>query len=103
RSPPASTGEVDPETPSSRSAIFSHRARQDSETPKLLATCAIDWSPCRATAITSRRNSLGNGLGTMLILPARPQPHRQGVNRTLGSPVTPLVGSGLVDPPFVRQ
>jgi hypothetical protein len=22
----------------------------------------------------------GNGLGTMLILPARPQPHRQGVN-----------------------
>ena len=31
-------------------------------TPKLQATCAIDWSPCRATAITSARNSLGNGL-----------------------------------------
>ena len=26
--------------------------------------------------ITSRRNSFGNGLGTMLILPARPWPHR---------------------------
>ena len=25
-------------------------------------------------------------MGTLLILPARPQPHRQGVNRTLGSP-----------------
>jgi hypothetical protein len=35
----------------------------------------IDASPLRATAITSRRNSGGNGLGTMLILPARPQPH----------------------------
>ena len=29
----------------------------------------------------------GSGLGTVLILPARPQPHRQGVNRTLGSPL----------------
>ncbi len=46
-------------TPSSRSAIRSQRARQDSETPKLRATCAIDWSPWRATAITSPRNSLG--------------------------------------------
>src|SRR4051794_22656128 len=36
--------------------------------------------------MTSRRNSGGNGLGTMLILPARPQPHRQGVNSTGGSP-----------------
>lgn len=34
------------------------------ETPKLRATCATDWSPCRATAITSRRNSLWDGLGT---------------------------------------
>jgi hypothetical protein len=28
-----------------RSAICNQRARQDSETPKLRATCAIDWSP----------------------------------------------------------
>jgi hypothetical protein len=28
--------------------------------------------------VSSRCNSAGNGLGTMLILPARQQPHRQG-------------------------
>lgn len=72
--------------PSSRSAIFSQRARHDYEIPKSRATCAIDASRLRATAITSRRNSGGNGLGTMLILPARPKPHRQGVNSTGGSP-----------------
>src|SRR5687768_7131652 len=72
--------------PSSRSAIFSQRCRQDSEIPKSRAIWATDASPLRATAMTSRRNSAGNGLTTMLILPARPQPHRQGVNRTGGSP-----------------
>ncbi|MDP9776733.1 hypothetical protein J2S58_000356 [Nakamurella flavida] len=45
-------------------------ARGDTE---LLATCAIGWSPWRATATTSRRNSGGNGLGTVLIFPARPE------------------------------
>jgi 2-hydroxy-6-oxonona-2,4-dienedioate hydrolase len=40
----------------------------------------------RATALTSRRNSARYGLGTMRILPARPEPHRQGVNRSRGSP-----------------
>ncbi len=36
--------------------------------PKSRASWAIDASPLRATAVTSRRNSGGNGLGTMLIL-----------------------------------
>src|SRR3954451_7165667 len=72
--------------PSSRSAIFSQRCRQDSEIPKSRATWETEASPLRATAMTSRRNSAGNGLGTMPILPARPKPHRQGVNRTRGSP-----------------
>jgi hypothetical protein len=46
-------------------------------------TCSPPVEPPRisgpafaATAMTSRRNSGGNGLGTMLILPARPKPHR---------------------------
>jgi hypothetical protein len=38
----AAVNEGPPDRPSSRSAIFSQRARQDSETPKLRATCAID-------------------------------------------------------------
>jgi hypothetical protein len=67
-------------SPSSRSAIFSQRCRQVFEIPKSLATWATDASLLRATAITSRRNSAGYGLGTMLILPARPEPHRQGFN-----------------------
>lgn len=71
---------------SSRSAIFSQRCRHDSEMPKFLATWAIDASLSRATAMTSRRNSFANGWGTMLLVPVRPQPHRQG-NRTLRSPV----------------
>ena len=58
----------------------SQRCRQDSEMPKSRATWETEASPLRATAMTSRRNSAGNGLGTMLILPARPKPHRQGVN-----------------------
>ncbi len=33
--------------------------------PEVPRDLAIDWSPCRATAITPRRNSLGNGLGTV--------------------------------------
>ncbi len=69
--------------------IFSQRSTQDSETPKLRATCAIDWSPCRATAIMSRRNSLENGLGPMLILPAEPQPYRQEINQSGDSPSRP--------------
>src|SRR3712207_8260441 len=84
--PPPGLLRAGPLIPSSRSAIFSQRARQDSEIPKSRAIWATDASPLRATAITSRRNSGGNGLGRMLILPARPQPHRQGVNRTGGSP-----------------
>jgi hypothetical protein len=62
QSPPAPrvpVAEVPRGRASSRSAIFNHRARQDSETPKLLATRAMDWSSWRATAITSRRNSRG--------------------------------------------
>ena len=54
------------------SATFSQRARQDSETQELRATCAVDWSPRRAAAIRSARNSSGNGLGMLLILPATP-------------------------------
>ncbi|WP_231513527.1 helix-turn-helix domain-containing protein, partial [Mycobacterium paragordonae] len=42
--------------------------------------------PLRATAMTSARNSAGKGFGTILILPARTNPHRSGVNRTGGSP-----------------
>ena len=41
--------------------------------PKSFAIWRSGASPLRATAITSRRNSGGNGLGTMLILPARPE------------------------------
>jgi hypothetical protein len=36
--------------------------------------------------MTSARNSAGNGFGTSLILPARTNPHRSGVNQTGGSP-----------------
>ena len=50
-------------SPSSRSAICNQRFRQDSEIPKLFATCAIDWSPWRATAITSRAELLRERLG----------------------------------------
>ncbi len=46
--------------------------------------------------MTSRRNSAGNGLRTVLILPAGPQPHRQGVNRTGGSPTT-YIKAGVGD------
>ena len=41
-------------------------ARQDSKIPKPRATCATEASPLRATVMTSRRNSAGNGLGAML-------------------------------------
>jgi hypothetical protein len=49
----------------------SQRARQDAEIPKLRATRSLDCSPWRATAITSRRNSIGDGVGMLLILPPR--------------------------------
>lgn len=73
--------------PSSRSAIFSQRWRQNSEIPKSRAMWEIDASPLRATAMTSRRDAAGDGLGTMLILPARPQHYRQGVESIGGSPL----------------
>jgi hypothetical protein len=72
--------------PSSRSAIRNQQARQDSEIPKLRATWAIDWAPRRVAAITSRPNSSGQGVRKLRIAPGRTNPHRQGVNRTLGSP-----------------
>src|SRR2546423_82451 len=68
------------------SARFSQRCRHDSEIPKSFAICAIGAWPLRATATTSRRNSMGNGLGMSIILPARTNPHIQGVNRAGGSP-----------------
>ncbi|WP_415880989.1 macro domain-containing protein [Mycobacterium intracellulare] len=40
--------------------------------------------------MTSARNSAGNGLGTRLILPARTNPHRSGVNQTGGRPLNQL-------------
>ena len=58
-------------TPSSTSVSFSQRCKQDSEIPKSLAICDSGASPFRATATTSRRNSMGNALGMMNILPAR--------------------------------
>jgi len=66
--------------PSSMSARFSQRCRHDSETPKSVAIWDIGASPLRATATTSGRNSMGNALGMLIILPARRHPHRQGVN-----------------------
>ncbi len=42
---------------------------------------------CRATATTSSRNSAGNALGMVTILPVRANPHRSGANQTLGSPL----------------
>lgn len=50
-------------TPTADAETSSHRPPR--------ATWVIDWPPWRATAITSRRNSSGNSLGTMLILPVR--------------------------------
>ncbi|MFZ2494929.1 MAG: hypothetical protein WAW60_04130, partial [Candidatus Saccharimonadales bacterium] len=42
----------------------------------------------RATATTSSRNSLGNALGMVSILPAgTDSPHKLGVNQTLGRPL----------------
>ncbi len=41
--------------------------KQGSEIPKSRATCATKASSLRATAMTSRRNFAGNGLGTMLL------------------------------------
>jgi hypothetical protein len=55
----------------SHSAIFIQRFRHDSEIPKSAAICVLRASLLRATAITSRRNCAGNGLGTTGILPAR--------------------------------
>jgi hypothetical protein len=67
-----------------RSAILNQRCRQDSESRSRggLERSALR---CEPTAITSRRNPAGSGLGTMPILRARPQPRRQGVNRAGGS------------------
>jgi hypothetical protein len=55
------------------------------------ATRAIDASPLRATATTSLRNSIGNAFGMLNILPAKTNPHRLGVNRSLGSPGGPVM------------
>lgn len=72
--------------PSSRTAILSQRCRQASEIPKSFAIWRSGASPLRATAMTSARNSAGNGFGTRLILPARRNPHRSGVNQSGGNP-----------------
>jgi len=45
-------------TPSSMSASLSQRCKQDSEIPKSFAICDSGAWPLRATATTSRRNSL---------------------------------------------
>src|SRR5215831_601617 len=89
--------------PSSISASFSQRCRQDSEIPKSFAICETGACPLRATATTSRRNSIGNGLGTLIILPARTDPHRQGVNSTGGSPLRPYHQFGLLAGRWVRH
>jgi glycine/D-amino acid oxidase-like deaminating enzyme len=59
---------------SSTSAWRSQLRRQDSAMPKSEAICLIvcPGSRLRATFTTSSRNSLGNGLGTVHILPAMP-------------------------------
>jgi hypothetical protein len=44
---------------------------------------SLTWD--RGKEHTSRRNSTGNAFGMMNILPARTNPHRQGVNRAGGS------------------
>jgi hypothetical protein len=59
--------------------------RQGSAVPKSRATCTTDVIALAGHG-ASRRNPARYGLGTVLILPARPQPHRQRVNRTGGSP-----------------
>src|SRR5690606_28013226 len=61
-------------TPSSTSAIFTHRWTQDSEIPKSFAICANDTSRRLAIATTSSRNSLGNALGMANILPEASNP-----------------------------
>src|SRR6266511_5140319 len=68
----ASSARVRPSrTPSSISARFTHRCRQDSEIPKSLAIWDIGASLRRATATTSRRNSRGNAFGIDCLLPVR--------------------------------
>jgi hypothetical protein len=67
-------------------ASFSQFDKQVSEVPKCFAIWVNGARPRRATATTSSRNSLGDGFGMIGILPARPKPHRSGVNRTLGRP-----------------
>ena len=69
---------------------------RDPEVP--FATCAIDWSHCRATRSRHAGTPWGNGLGTVLILLARPQRHRQGVNRTGDSPHGEYARRGTGEP-----
>lgn len=57
-------------TPSSTSAIFTQRRTHDSEIPTSFAICAKDVRRRLAIATTSSRNSFGNALGTIDILPA---------------------------------
>jgi hypothetical protein len=68
-----------------------------SEIPKSRATWGINASPLRASVIPSRRNFGANGPGTMLIAPARPQPHRQdsaeGGQSPLGSRPTQVAAT----------
>jgi hypothetical protein len=60
--------------PSSRSAALSQFVRHDSLMPKSAAICftVCPGPRLRAIRTTSSRNSLGNGFGTVHILPAAP-------------------------------
>jgi hypothetical protein len=67
------------DSPSSGSAIFSQLQAGTPRSRNLRATWEIEASSLRATAMTSRRRER---LGHDADLPARPQPHGQGDNRT---------------------
>src|ERR1700749_5175365 len=63
---------------------LSQRCGQGSQIPKSFPICDSDASPLRATATTSRRNSVGKAFGVLIILPARTNPHGQGVDSAGG-------------------
>ena len=77
-----------------RGRRFESTGRTMTRRSRSCAPPGLDRPPSPATTITSRRNSSGYGVGIALILPARPQPHRQGVNRTGGSPSPAAAVSG---------
>jgi hypothetical protein len=82
---PACTGDVPPH-PVVDIGELSQRCRQGSQIPKSFPICDSGASPLRATATTSRQNSVGKAFGALIILPARTNPHGQGVSSAGGSP-----------------